>query len=93
MVEYRLMVSKDKVAEWINNQFFEWEKKTGERQTLTAFAEFVGVSRVLMSRWMTKDDSILPGNDKVILLANLFGPEIYDLLEWPRPKYYESNRK
>lgn len=69
--------------DWINQKFIEWEKQSGRRRTLNQFADYLGVSRVIVSMWM--NGTRTPSRDNASLLAQTFGPEIYDILNLPRP--------
>ncbi len=74
---------KQKVADWLEKNFLEWQMNNG-RQSLTAFAKYIGIGNKILNAYMLK--RALPGGDKVIRLANLFGGEIYDILGWEHPK-------
>lgn len=70
-------------GKWLENKFLEWEKETGKRRTLSEFADFLGVSRPLVSMWI--NGSRNPSAVNIETLAQVFGPEIYDILNIPRP--------
>lgn len=75
-----------KFSEWMTKQFLEWQTEQGKRKTLEEFAGFVGVSRPLINMWMNGNQK--PGADNINILAELFGNEIYDVLDLPRPNPY-----
>jgi transcriptional regulator with XRE-family HTH domain len=52
---------------------------------LDKFAEYIGVSRPLISYWLK---GTIPSLENVQILANKFGPEVYDVLGLPRPNPY-----
>lgn len=84
------MKKRTTVATWLNDQFLTWMNQEQEHKTITAFAEYLEVDRNLLGQWL--NGRIVPSNANVIRIANKFGPEIYDLLEWPRPINQEKNR-
>ena len=73
-------------SEWMTKKFLEWQTEQGKRKTLEEFSAYVGVSRPLINMWMNGNQK--PGTENIHLLAELFGNEIYDVLELPRPKPY-----
>jgi transcriptional regulator with XRE-family HTH domain len=73
-------------SDWITRQFVEWQAKQGTRKTLEEFAAYIGVSRPLLNMWMNGNKK--PGRENVKLLSEIFGYEIYDVLELPRPNIY-----
>ena len=84
MLEYELMEKKKKeVSEWLNHHFIEWITSTGERHTVTEYAEYLGVSRSLLSRYLS--GKILPSESNVYRIADVLGNEIYDIMEIPKP--------
>jgi len=70
-------------AMWLEINFLEWQAKTKKRATLQEFADHIGYSRPLISMWMA--GKRLPTEDGAKRLADLFGPDIYDILGMPRP--------
>ena len=50
----------------------------GERKSLKEFASLIGVSRSALSMWLNGDH--LPDRERAGKLAQIFGPEVYDLL-------------
>lgn len=77
------VMSKTTVGEWLERSFLTWQSQRGERKTVEAFAEWLGVHRVSLSRWMNTER--LPDSSYADLIADKLGPEIYDLLGLPRP--------
>jgi len=70
--------------EWLFDHFIEWEKQQkGRRSNFTKFAEFLGVKQPQLSSWLKGDYK--PGTNNIKLLADLFGMEVYDVLDIPRP--------
>lgn len=74
--------------EFLEQKFLEWQMKNGERKNLYQFASYVGVSHGTMSFWINGVKK--PNGDNVERLALLFGNEIYDALELPRPNPYQQ---
>ena len=74
---------KKQFSEWIEKAFLNWQSEKGKRASLNEFAEYIGYSRPLISFWLAGQR--LPTNDGIKRLAELFGMEIYDVLEMPRP--------
>lgn len=72
--------------EFLEQKFLEWQMKNGERKNLYQFASYVGVSHGTMSFWINGVKK--PNGDNVERLVTLFGNEIYDVLELPRPNPY-----
>lgn len=72
-----------KFSEWITQKFLEWQIEQGKRKTIEEFADYIGVSRPIVSMWMNGKRT--PSRDNIHLLAQIFGPEIYDILNLPRP--------
>jgi transcriptional regulator with XRE-family HTH domain len=70
-------------SDWITRQYLEWQTEQGIRKTLEEFAAYVGVSRPLINMWMNGNQK--PGKENINVLAELFGNDIYDALDLPRP--------
>jgi transcriptional regulator with XRE-family HTH domain len=70
-------------AEWIESKYLEWQNSTGKRQTISKFADYLGVSRPLLSMWLNGARS--PSTENVKVLAETLGAEVYDILSIPRP--------
>ena len=80
MIYTELMIPFDK---YIFTKIQEFEKEQGKRVSLDKFAEYLGVSRPLISHWLSGRTK--PSLENVRILAEKFGPEIYDILELSRP--------
>jgi len=80
MIYTVLMIPFDK---YIFTKIQEFEKDQGKRVSLDKFAEYLGVSRPLISHWLSGRTK--PSLENVRILAEKFGPEIYDVLELTRP--------
>lgn len=74
-------------SEYLLNKLQEYEKQRGQRTSLDKFAEYLGVSRPLVSYWLK---GTIPSLENIQLLARKFGPEVYDVLDLPRPNPYLS---
>ena len=85
---YYLAMSKTKksVATFLNESFIAWMSKAGERKTVSEFAEYLNISRSLLSHYM--NGSRNPSKENVHKIAAKLGPEIFDLLGLARPDPY-----
>lgn len=72
-------------SEYLLSKLQEFEKQRGQRTSLDKFAEYLGVSRPLVSYWLK---GTIPSLENVQILARKFGPEVYDVLDLPRPNPY-----
>jgi transcriptional regulator with XRE-family HTH domain len=72
-------------SDYLLSKIQEYEQQVGKRISLDKFAEYVGVSRPLISYWLK---GTIPSLENVQLLAQKFGPEVYDVLGLPRPNPY-----
>jgi len=79
-------VNMEKFPDWITRKFVEWQAKEGRRKTIEDFAAYLGTSRPLVNMWMNGNKK--PGRENINILAELFGNEIYDVLDLPRPNPY-----
>ena len=75
-------------SSWITRKYVEWQANVGRRTTIEEFAAYLGTSRPLVNMWMNGNKK--PGKENVKILAELFGNEIYDILEIPRPNPYKQ---
>jgi transcriptional regulator with XRE-family HTH domain len=75
-----------KFSDWITRKFLEWQANEGRRKSIEDFAAYIGVSRPLLNMWMNGNKK--PGKENIKLLAEIFGNEIYDILDLPRPNPY-----
>jgi transcriptional regulator with XRE-family HTH domain len=72
-----------KYNDWLINKFGEWERKTGRRQSYSAFARYLGVKQSSLSQWLA--GNYPPADDNLRKIANKLGFEIYDILGIARP--------
>jgi len=72
----------DNFPSWITRKFVEWQASEGKRKTIEEFAAYLGTSRPLVNMWMNGNKK--PGKENINILAEIFGNEIYDVLEIPR---------
>ena len=77
------MDMKTDIGIWIEKKFVEFQNAQGHRTTLDVFAAHIGISRSTLNKWMNGINR--PDKSYVGLLADKLGPEIYDLMEMPRP--------
>jgi transcriptional regulator with XRE-family HTH domain len=70
--------------DWITKKFLDWQSQQGKRKTIDDFAAYIGVSRPLLNQWMNGNIP-RPGRENISRLSEIFGVEIYDALELPRP--------
>jgi len=75
-------------SSWITRKYVEWQAKEGKRKTIEEFAAYLGTSRPLVNMWMNGNKK--PGKENIKILAELFGNEVYDILELPRPNPYKQ---
>lgn len=72
--------------EYIEIKFLEWQKNMGKRKNVEDFAAYIGVSQATLSQWMNGKRT--PGGENIRLLAEIFGNEVYDIFNLPRPNPY-----
>jgi transcriptional regulator with XRE-family HTH domain len=70
-------------SEWLLRKFREWEQSTKHRQSVTAFARYLGVKQPSLNRWMTGDN--IPDTIGILILAQKLGPEIFQVINVPLP--------
>ncbi len=63
------MIASMTIPSYLNDQFRAWEKSTGRKQTVSAFARWLGIKQPTLNR----------------SLARKLGPKIYDVAGHPRP--------
>jgi transcriptional regulator with XRE-family HTH domain len=73
-------------SEYLLSKLQEFEKQRGQRTTLDKFAEYLGVKRPILSIWLSGKSQ--PSLDSVRQLAEVLGPEVYEVLDLPRPNPY-----
>jgi len=69
----------------LERKFLEWQIEVG-RKSQADFADLLGVKRTSLTMWM--NGSHLPDMESAKKLSNVLGPEIFDLLDLPRPNPY-----
>ena len=70
-----------KFSDWITHKYVEWRGNAiGREKSIKNFAEYVGVSQPLMSKWMKPDGSIPDSQETISKLIARFGSEVYDIL-------------
>ncbi len=73
----------NKLPDWLEIKFNEWEKTEGSGQTYYTFARYLDVGHSLLALWMT--GAAIPQGEDIAKLAGKLGPEIYDILEAAPP--------
>jgi transcriptional regulator with XRE-family HTH domain len=58
----------------------------GAKKTLEDFADYLGISRPLLSFWI--NGKRVPNEENIEKISLRFGNEIYDVLDLPRPNPY-----
>lgn len=74
---------KQDFAEWLKLAHLDLQVQKRQRISLDEFADYIGYSRSLISKWMNGNG--LPTKDGIIRLAELFNESIYDIFEMERP--------
>ncbi len=74
------------VATFLNESFIAWMSRSGKRKTIGEFAEYLNISRSLLSHYMNGSRS--PSKENAHKIAVKLGPEIFDLLGLARPDPY-----
>ena len=73
----------EKFANFMEEAFLRFQMSNKQRMTLNDFADHIGVSRPLISIWLSGKQK--PGAVTLFRICQLFGPEVYDSLDIPRP--------
>ncbi len=73
---------KTKFTQWLEEQYVKWQASIGRRVQLDEFAEYLGISRPLLSHYM--NGVRRPSAATVKKLADTLGADIYDALEMPK---------
>jgi len=76
-------MEKKTVSEWLEGKYVEWMSRSGRRKSIQEFAEWLGVPRPHVSRYL--GGSRIPSRKNADKIAAKLGPEIYDLLGFQRP--------
>ena len=77
------MAKQTPVSKWLTNRFLDWQRDQGELKSVSEFAEFLGVSQSVASKWLNGVQP--PKGLYVERLAEKLGIEIYDVLGLERP--------
>lgn len=73
----------DESAAWIERQYTKWMHDRAKHATITAFTQWLGVSRGTYNNWVLKKQT--PTGDSLKVLGEKLGWEIYDIVGEPRP--------
>ncbi len=76
------------LPEYLTKKFLDWQAAEGERKTLEDFADYINVSRPLLSFWM--NGKRIPNKEACEKISIKLGNEIYDVLGKPRPNPYKQ---
>ncbi len=71
------------LPDWLEQQFLEWEKSEGSRQTYYTFARYLDVGHSALTLWIS--GTTVPQGDDLAKLASVLGNEIYEILNVPQP--------
>lgn len=75
-------------SHWLFRKYLDWQAELGQRQSVTAFAAYIGVSQPQMAAYLKGD--YLPKGENLGKIAAVLGAEIYDVMGMPRPIDRES---
>lgn len=70
---------------WITNKYLEWQKELGERKTILAFAEYLGVNSRTVTYWMQPGGKVPRSTKSINRLVDKFGLEVYEVLGLESP--------
>lgn len=90
------MGERTPVGNWLDERFRKWADQPGGRTVTRWFADYLGVDEKLLGSWMAPKkrgapkDPPEPSGESVVRIGNKLGPEIYDIMGWPRPNCYEE---
>ena len=73
----------NKLSVWLNERFLDWEQQQGRRQTISAFARYLGVPQSSLSSWMA--GAYVPSGENLLVIASKLGAEIYEILGLSQP--------
>jgi len=76
-------VSRHPFSQFLERKYLEWQIDVGKRISQAEFAKLIGISRASLTMWMNGDH--LPDRENAGKLASFFGPEVFDVLNLPRP--------
>lgn len=74
---------KSKFADWLLTKYFDWQKKMDGVKSQTEFANYLGISRIQINRYLNGVN--LPNDETIKLLAEKLGDDVYDSLGLVRP--------
>lgn len=72
------------LSEWLQKKYIQWMAKHGEIRSQREFAEYLGIDKVSMSRYMNAKIRN-PDMETIQKFAEKLGPEVYDVLGLARP--------
>ncbi len=72
--------------DWINQKFREWRGDAiGHEKTLQDFAQWLGISKSLLTYWRKKNGKIPTHKKSIDKLVEKYGIEVYDVLGLEQP--------
>ncbi len=72
------------VSRWLDQHFRAWRAaQSGHRAGVTHFARYLGISRDDLNNYLLR--GVCPEGERLARIGRALGPEIYDLLDLPRP--------
>lgn len=77
------MATQTAFVTWFTDQYLNWQKRAGKRQSVGEFAAWLGFPNSTVSNWL--NGNRVPSEDVLPRLAGKLGPELYDILSHPRP--------
>jgi len=76
-------VDNNAFANWLDNQYLDWQKRQGRRRPAKAFAAYLGFENATVNQWLNGHRR--PSLDNAFGLARRLGLGVYDALGLPRP--------
>jgi transcriptional regulator with XRE-family HTH domain len=74
---------KSTFSKWLETTYLDWQRKRGGRVLQNEFAEWLGISKQLLSQYLNGRSA--PTEERIDQLAEKLGPEVYDVLGLRRP--------
>jgi len=74
---------KSEFNRYLENYYLDWQKEHG-RSSIRKFSKWLGIHYSLIDQWMNGKGG-KPGPKNLAKLSLKIGPEVYDLLNIPRP--------
>jgi hypothetical protein len=71
------------LPEWLESKYQDWVKGQPEKQSYYTFARYLDVAHSVFTQWAS--GVARPSEEDLAKLAGKLGPEVYDLVEMPRP--------